>query len=65
MDDTMTVHTPQQKQRLPKSFRYPKDRIALLEAVAARLEDDFSGTVATACDRLIEEHYPGALKDVA
>ena len=65
MDHTPAVHPPQQKQRLPKSFRYPKDRIKLLEAVAARGGDTFSETVAIACDRLIEEHYPGAVKDVA
>ena len=65
MDDTLTVHEPQRRQRLPKSFRYPVDRIKLLESIAARDGETFATTVAVACDRLIELHYPGATKDAA
>ena len=65
MDDTARVYTPQHEQRIPKSFRYPRDRVKLLELVAVRQGATFSNTVAAACDRLIEEHYPGALKGAA
>ena len=65
MHHTPAAYDPQRSQRLPKSFRYPKDRIKLLEAVAARSGENFSDTVAAACDALIEEHYPGALKGAA
>ena len=65
MENTPTVHEPQRKQRVPKSFRYPVDRIKLLESIAARDGETFATTVAVACDRFIEEHYPGALKGAA
>ena len=65
MQHTPPVYKSQPKQRIAKSFRYPRDRVKLLEAVAARADRTFSDTVAMACDRMIEEHYPGALKGAA
>lgn len=48
------------------SAKYPSDRVALLEAVQQRRGDSsISRTIAHAVDRLIEEHFPGAIGEAA
>lgn len=60
------VDRPARKRLQVVSTKYPTDRIALLEAVRQRRGDDFmSRTVAHALDRLIEEHFPGAIGEAA
>lgn len=48
------------------STKYPPDRVALLEAVQARRGDaTLSRTICHALDRLINEHFPGAVEEAA
>lgn len=66
MNDTQAVDDAQRQRRKVVSAKYPVDRIRLLQAVQARRGDEYqSQTVEYALDRLIEEHFPGALDRVA
>ena len=64
MDDSTPVNNPARKR--PVAVRLPMNKRKLLEAIQADRGDKFlSATITEACDRFIEEHYPGALKGAA
>jgi metal-responsive CopG/Arc/MetJ family transcriptional regulator len=46
---------------VPIAFRYPEDRVDLLDAIVKRRGDgDRSATIRAAVDSLIEQYFPGS-----
>lgn len=66
MDDTATVDRREGQALEVLSAKYPVERKKMLEIIRDRRGERFlSETVRHACDRLIEEYFPGATKDAA
>lgn len=65
MQDTPSVNEGASIRRVSVGFRYPEDRVALVDAIARRRGVDRSDVLADAADRLIRQELPGALDEAA
>ena len=61
----MSDNTRSTTKRVPVGFRYPEDRVALVDAVAKRRGVDRSDVLADATDRLLEIEFPGCTQEAA
>ena len=62
MKDTQAASGAPAIRRVTVGFRYPEDRVALLDVVAKRRGVDRSEVLADAADQLLEAEFPGSTK---
>jgi len=60
-ESTEDVNEGATVRRVTVGFRYPEDRVALVDAIAKRRRVDRSEIFASAVDRLLEEEFGSAV----